>query len=68
MKALNVQTVDVCPWALREGIVLHYLQTMHNESFDLPLRPLDGLVGRESGPGPRGTTELSPVAPAPAGQ
>jgi hypothetical protein len=32
--------VDVCPWALREGIVLHYLQTTHQESFDLPLRPL----------------------------
>jgi exopolyphosphatase / guanosine-5'-triphosphate,3'-diphosphate pyrophosphatase len=40
MKALNVNVVDVCPWALREGIVLHYLQTTHQESFDLPLRPL----------------------------
>jgi exopolyphosphatase / guanosine-5'-triphosphate,3'-diphosphate pyrophosphatase len=42
MKALNVSVVDVCPWALREGIVLHYLQTTHQESFDLPLRPLAG--------------------------
>jgi exopolyphosphatase/guanosine-5'-triphosphate,3'-diphosphate pyrophosphatase len=42
MKALNVNVVDVCPWALREGIVLHYLQTTHQESFDLPLRPLAG--------------------------
>jgi len=42
MKALNVSSVDVCPWALREGIVLHYLQSTHNESFDLPLRPLNG--------------------------
>lgn len=42
MKALNVDRVDVCPWTLREGIVLHYLQAMHNESFDLPLRPLNG--------------------------
>jgi len=23
MKALDVESVDVCPWALREGIVLH---------------------------------------------
>ena len=44
MKALNVDSVDVCPWTLREGIVLHYLQTMHNESFDLPLRPLSGAA------------------------
>ena len=56
MKVLNVDSVDVCPWALREGIVLHYLQTTHNESFDLPLRPLAdtmtayarGLVWRAS--------------------
>jgi exopolyphosphatase / guanosine-5'-triphosphate,3'-diphosphate pyrophosphatase len=42
MKALNVGSVDVCPWALREGIILHYLQTTFNEPFDLPLRPLNG--------------------------
>ena len=47
MKALNVDCVDVCPWTLREGIVLHYLQTMHNESFDLPLRPLNGAAYQE---------------------
>jgi exopolyphosphatase/guanosine-5'-triphosphate,3'-diphosphate pyrophosphatase len=41
MKALNVGSVDICPWALREGIILHYLQTF-NQSFDLPLRPLNG--------------------------
>src|ERR1700749_4304622 len=41
MKALNVGSVDICPWALREGIILHYLQAF-NESFDLPLRPLNG--------------------------
>jgi exopolyphosphatase/guanosine-5'-triphosphate,3'-diphosphate pyrophosphatase len=42
MKALNVDSVDVSPWALREGILLHYLQTTLNQSFDLPLRPLNG--------------------------
>ena len=40
MKALNVDSVDVCPWALREGIVVHYLRSTRDESFDLPLRPL----------------------------
>ena len=44
MKTLGVRSVDVCPWALREGIVLHYLQSTHNESFDLPLRPLLGIM------------------------
>ena len=42
MKALSVNAVDVCPWALREGIILHCLQTTFNQSFDLPLRPLAG--------------------------
>ncbi len=60
MKTLNVDSVDVCPWALREGIVLHYLQTMHNESFDLPLRPLIGAAyrGERSGQESRGRVAL----------
>jgi exopolyphosphatase/guanosine-5'-triphosphate,3'-diphosphate pyrophosphatase len=49
MKALNADSIEVCPWALREGIVLHYLQTLRNESFDLPLRPLIGVVRQEDG-------------------
>jgi exopolyphosphatase/guanosine-5'-triphosphate,3'-diphosphate pyrophosphatase len=53
MKALNVDCVDVCPWALREGIVLHYLQTTHNQSFDLPLRPLPGAAYQENRPRPQ---------------
>lgn len=53
MKALNVHSVDVCPWALREGIVLHYLQTTHNESFDLPLRPLPGTAYQRDHPIPQ---------------
>ncbi len=61
MKALNVDSVDVCPWALREGIVLHYLQTTHNESFDLPLRPLTGAAYQEDGPGPRGNSHVALV-------
>lgn len=26
MSALDIKSVDVCPWALREGIMLHYIQ------------------------------------------
>jgi exopolyphosphatase/guanosine-5'-triphosphate,3'-diphosphate pyrophosphatase len=53
MKALNVDCVDVCPWALREGILLHYLQTTLNQSFDLPLRPLNGSTyGKEASGSP----------------
>ena len=37
MMALNVGSVDICPLALREGIILHYLQSF-NQPFDLPLR------------------------------
>jgi exopolyphosphatase / guanosine-5'-triphosphate,3'-diphosphate pyrophosphatase len=64
MKALNVDSVDVCPWALREGIVLHYLQTTHNQSFDLPLRPLPGTAYQEDRPRLRtgGPAALAPVS------
>lgn len=55
MKALNVDSVDVCPWALREGIILHYLQATRGESFDLPLRPLTGATYGNVRPGTRGS-------------
>ena len=55
MKALNVGSVDICPWALREGIILHYLQTF-NQSFDLPLRPLNGSTYGQDAPGGRHVT------------
>lgn len=61
MKALNVSSVDVCPWALREGIVLHYLQITHNESFDLPLRPLPGAAYQEGRQGPRSDRRIALV-------
>ena len=50
MKALDVPVVEVCPWALREGIILHYLQTRLSESLVLPLRPLNQMAA-ESSPG-----------------
>ena len=49
MKALNVSAVDVSPWALREGIILHYLQTRLNETFALPLSPLNHVTGEDTG-------------------
>jgi exopolyphosphatase/guanosine-5'-triphosphate,3'-diphosphate pyrophosphatase len=65
MKALNVECVDVAPWALREGIVLHYLQTTHNQSFDLPLRPLTGTAYEKDRPrlqvGGRGALAAAPA-------
>lgn len=48
MKALDVPEVEVCPWALREGIILHYLQTRLSESLVLPLRPLSQLTAETS--------------------
>jgi len=66
MKALNVNAVDVCPWALREGIILHCLQTTFNQSFDLPLRPLAGSAydhASSASPGGRHVT-LVPTSSA----
>jgi exopolyphosphatase / guanosine-5'-triphosphate,3'-diphosphate pyrophosphatase len=51
MKAVNVRSVDICPWALREGIILHYLQTTLNQTFVLPLRPLTSAGSEGDGPG-----------------
>jgi exopolyphosphatase/guanosine-5'-triphosphate,3'-diphosphate pyrophosphatase len=39
MAALNVTELEVCPWALREGIVLQHLAAMTEEP-ELPLQPL----------------------------
>jgi exopolyphosphatase / guanosine-5'-triphosphate,3'-diphosphate pyrophosphatase len=62
MKALNVESVDVCPWALREGILLHYLQTTLNQSFDLPLRPLNGTGYGKDASGSPGSRRVALVA------
>lgn len=40
MDALDVSLLDVCPWALREGIMLHYLQSSLDATWALPLRPI----------------------------
>jgi exopolyphosphatase/guanosine-5'-triphosphate,3'-diphosphate pyrophosphatase len=37
MTELDVRIAHVCPWALREGIMLHYLQSTQGESWDMPL-------------------------------
>ena len=60
MKALNVGSVDICPSALREGIILHYLQAF-NQSFDLPLRPLNGSTYGQDAPGGRHVTLVTHI-------
>jgi len=62
MKSLNVGSVDVCPWALREGIVLHYLQTTFSQASDFPLRPLAGSDERAAPPGARGASRIALVS------
>jgi exopolyphosphatase/guanosine-5'-triphosphate,3'-diphosphate pyrophosphatase len=41
MGALDVSEVSICPWALREGIMLHYLQSTLDDTWALPLQPLE---------------------------
>ena len=43
-----MSAVDVSPWALREGIILHYLQARLNETFALPLSPLQSAASQRS--------------------
>jgi exopolyphosphatase/guanosine-5'-triphosphate,3'-diphosphate pyrophosphatase len=43
MKALGLSSVEVSPWALREGIVMHHLQAHMNHSPAMPLRPFHNV-------------------------
>jgi exopolyphosphatase/guanosine-5'-triphosphate,3'-diphosphate pyrophosphatase len=63
MKSLGVSAVDVCPWSLREGIILHYLQTTFNQPFDLPLRPVTGSAYGTDPPAARGGSRIALVRP-----
>lgn len=40
MDALDIKRASVCPWALREGVMLRYLQRCLDESQNLPLQPV----------------------------
>lgn len=40
MSALGVERLQVCPWALREGIMLRHLETTADSAVALPLQPL----------------------------
>ncbi|SMC57534.1 Ppx/GppA phosphatase family protein [Kibdelosporangium aridum] len=40
MVALDISSVEICPWALREGIMLQHLAGMVGDSVSLPLQPL----------------------------
>jgi exopolyphosphatase/guanosine-5'-triphosphate,3'-diphosphate pyrophosphatase len=46
MVALDIDSVEICPWALREGIMLQHLAGMVGDTVALPLQPLtrDGRV------------------------
>ena len=41
LSALDVSEVEICPWALREGIMLHYLQSLGVDSDPMPLQPIE---------------------------
>lgn len=38
MKAFNVEAISVCPWALREGIILRYIDVMQGEESVTTIR------------------------------
>ncbi|AXY53875.1 Ppx/GppA phosphatase family protein [Rhodococcus ruber] len=40
MRALDVDLLDVSPWALREGVMLQHLATVTAPDVALPLQPL----------------------------
>ncbi|CAM3917093.1 hypothetical protein KIPE111705_31465 [Kibdelosporangium persicum] len=40
MVTLDIDSVEICPWALREGIMLQHLAGMVGDTVSLPLQPL----------------------------
>jgi exopolyphosphatase / guanosine-5'-triphosphate,3'-diphosphate pyrophosphatase len=46
MHALEISRVEVSPWALREGIMLHHLQNTTRQTYQLPLQPVTQHVPR----------------------
>jgi exopolyphosphatase/guanosine-5'-triphosphate,3'-diphosphate pyrophosphatase len=48
MSSLDISRVDLCPWALREGIMLHYLQSSLDEATTLALQPIDPALTRSA--------------------
>jgi exopolyphosphatase / guanosine-5'-triphosphate,3'-diphosphate pyrophosphatase len=39
MDTLDIKSGDICPWALREGIMLHHLANLQVPQQILPLQP-----------------------------
>jgi exopolyphosphatase/guanosine-5'-triphosphate,3'-diphosphate pyrophosphatase len=60
MASLDIESLEVCPWALREGIVLRHLESM---SYPLPfsLEP----VQRTTTGSVASVTALAPTALSP---
>lgn len=40
LNAMDVDSVDICPWALREGVMLRHLQNQFDTAGGLPLEPM----------------------------
>lgn len=61
MAALNVTRAEICPWALREGIVLSHLETLTGQVANVPLQPVRHLDGPRRPPEPTMVTPLHPA-------
>jgi exopolyphosphatase/guanosine-5'-triphosphate,3'-diphosphate pyrophosphatase len=48
MSSLDISRVDLCPWALREGIMPHHLQSSLDEATTLALQPIDPELTRSA--------------------
>lgn len=41
MDVLGIPEADVCPWALREGVILHHMESGPNGRTAIPLEPVE---------------------------
>uniref|UniRef100_UPI001F158A16 Ppx/GppA phosphatase family protein n=1 Tax=Amycolatopsis alkalitolerans TaxID=2547244 RepID=UPI001F158A16 len=65
MSALDVISVEICPWALREGVLLHHLEA-HSATPELPLRALSRTAFASKGEKNDGVTARGTVTALPA--
>ncbi|MEV0288670.1 MULTISPECIES: Ppx/GppA phosphatase family protein [unclassified Kribbella] len=62
MDALDIKRLDISPWALREGVILHYLETVMNQEPPLALDALQPAQVFEPAAAPPSNVTVMPTS------
>jgi exopolyphosphatase / guanosine-5'-triphosphate,3'-diphosphate pyrophosphatase len=64
MTTLDIKALDVSPWALREGIILHHLETVMHQEQPLTLDSLQPVEVLETTLAPPANVTRMPITPS----